>query len=590
MILFAATEFWEKLTFVDSQPMPRAQTTAFIFSQFTTRTGTVHYMGLPEQEYSGVQPEPMHQQTRNSASTRLRRPRSPEGQRYTFGRAESYTDEPPTSNQPEVWKLEQIPKEIMRDMRRPSHFQRLESGGGASSTAAPAATSSSSSSTSTQKSQKVLKDLSAKMISQVNISARLSSSGHCSYSMFSNESTESINTTTASESSAAGSGGSPCSVRRMRAARSSQELLNLDLADALPSVPTQDARKHNSSSSDSTPKGSITRISTTSVPNFRSLMEAQQKADAAEAAAISQQPQGSTQLPSSGGTSIVRSDSACTFNSYDLSSRSSTLSNGNGTNGSGDPSRPRLGKSTSVNPKLIDLLEEETAREFYSSDEFSSLSGYESIEAEDDSDRMSFANPHYLGPDVQSILEKGSSRSTAPTAAPAHLMTRDESHQSFAQALNSPADSLFSDYQDFHARLNKDFVELNEATSSGSKRPRPKSAYVQSDMIAATALMKPPPPSTKSASPPSTNGNAAAASTKRTRPLSAEYASHPSTNRVGPSPQPSSGGGSCNDGAVCNDNNELLLLLYLIGGREVGQVTVFKRPISIWRLDLTKTF
>ena len=36
--------------------MPRAQTTAFIFSQFTTR-GAIHYMGLPEQDYFGSQPE-----------------------------------------------------------------------------------------------------------------------------------------------------------------------------------------------------------------------------------------------------------------------------------------------------------------------------------------------------------------------------------------------------------------------------------------------------------------------------------------------------------------------------------------------------
>jgi hypothetical protein len=30
--------------------------------------------------------------------------------------------------------------------------------------------------------------------------------------------------------------------------------------------------------------------------------------------------------------------------------------------------------------------------------------------------------------------------------------------------------------------------------------------------------------------------------------------------------------------------------MYIVGGREVGQVTVFKRPISMWRLDLTRTF
>ena len=67
------------------------------------------------------------------------------------------------------------------------------------------------------------------------------------------------------------------------------------------------------------------------------------------------------------------------------------------------------------------------------------------------------------------------------------------------------------------------------------------------------------------------------AGARKARPLSADM------NRVAPSSPSSSS-------ANCNDNNELLLLLFLIGGREVGQVTVFKRPISIWRLDLTKTF
>ena len=43
--------------------------------------------------------------------------------------------------------MEQIPKEILRDMRRPSHFQRLDQ---------------------SNQPQKVFKDLSAKMMSQVN--------------------------------------------------------------------------------------------------------------------------------------------------------------------------------------------------------------------------------------------------------------------------------------------------------------------------------------------------------------------------------------------------------------------------------------
>ena len=32
---------------------------------------------------------------------------------------------------------------------------------------------------------------------------------------------------------------------------------------------------------------------------------------------------------------------------------------------------------------------------------------------------------------------------------------------------------------------------------------------------------------------------------------------------------------------------QLIMDMYILGGREVGQVTVFKRPLSIWKLDLT---
>ena len=48
--------------------MPRAQTTAFIFSQFTTR-GAVHYMGLPEQDYFGSQPQPSGKKVKLNSSS-----------------------------------------------------------------------------------------------------------------------------------------------------------------------------------------------------------------------------------------------------------------------------------------------------------------------------------------------------------------------------------------------------------------------------------------------------------------------------------------------------------------------------------------
>ena len=59
LVSFSATEFWERLSVssTEAKPMPRSQTTAFVFSQFTTCKGAVHYMGLPEQEYAGTQPQ-----------------------------------------------------------------------------------------------------------------------------------------------------------------------------------------------------------------------------------------------------------------------------------------------------------------------------------------------------------------------------------------------------------------------------------------------------------------------------------------------------------------------------------------------------
>jgi len=38
-----------------------------------------------------------------------------------------------------------------------------------------------------------------------------------------------------------------------------------------------------------------------------------------------------------------------------------------------------------------------------------------------------------------------------------------------------------------------------------------------------------------------------------------------------------------------SNKNQLNLLMYIIGGRQ-GQITVFNGPISLWKLDLTKTF
>ena len=152
-----------------------------------------------------------------------------------------------------------------------------------------------------------------------------------------------------------------------------------------------------------------------------------------------------------------RSDSINTFQSYDCSSRSSTLSSVN-------PVRPIMGTRVLPprNNRLVDLeLDSGATSAYYSGDELSSLSGYESIDGSNSSkdktssaknnttslqNMTSFSNPNYLCPDAKTMIEKKQQKNKFDET-PVSQMSRDESHQNFAAALNSPAESLISDYQ-----------------------------------------------------------------------------------------------------------------------------------------------
>ena len=155
-----------------------------------------------------------------------------------------------------------------------------------------------------------------------------------------------------------------------------------------------------------------------------------------------------------------RSDSINTFQSYDCSSRSSTLSSVN------NPVRlPLMGTRVLPprNSRLVDLeLDSGATSAYYSGDELSSLSGYESIDGSlkdkisssknnttnnsSLQNMTSFSNPNYLCPDAKTMIEKKQQKNKFDET-PVSQMSRDESHQNFAAALNSPAESLISDYQ-----------------------------------------------------------------------------------------------------------------------------------------------
>ena len=106
-----------------------------------------------------------------------------------------------------------------------------------------------------------------------------------------------------------------------------------------------------------------------------------------------------------------------------------------------------------------------------------SSSGYESIEAninsisKDTKDNKkssltSFSNPNYLCPDAKTMAEKQNKNKFGETIIPPICqLSRDESHQNFAAALNSPAESLISDYQvRLHLTLNSSSRQRNSSS------------------------------------------------------------------------------------------------------------------------------
>ncbi len=677
-----ATEFWERLTFPSAQPMPRAQTTAFIVSQFKTR-GAVHFMGLPEQDYFGSQPNPEKRCITTRQATERIKDRI-EAQGCGGNREESLyeeIDESKFSMKEDTYEFDEPdnclvddhdhessprqPEDMARKIydklpglvRRQQNFQRMVE-------PVPAQSSTAGNGGSGNQAFK-------SKISNLNLTKL---SAYSTYSMFSNESTESLNTTATNDpedkstttvdsvSTVELSPTSPASVKLNFAMKKSQSMM---------------------SSSSSTPSSncSVLPRDRTSVPSFtQALIHAEETHSSPEGGGnglivdidgdggktedensdeniyevvkedvtktfgdgIELQPRGKS-LPaaSNSAAGVKSSDSSYTFQSYDCSSRSSTLSTtaqnaGTGTGNTGGG----LKRTTPLrNPKLVDLegyQESAATSAYFSGDELSSLSGYESFEGslsmlnnhsssanngtkngkDVPMEKLSFSNPHYLCPDAKTVGEKkqvedknGKSskniygETVIPPPSIASEMKRDESHQSFAAALNSPAESLFSDYQDFHARLRHDLVELNHFKEMAMGN-RPKSGIINTN-FAGVKLRHPRPSDKDIKNKDGSNGNSSTTpllGRRKPRPMSSGNVDmlkekNPSAITMKRStPSPGLGSGSAQAGASptlktakSEKSKELCLLMYVIGGR-VGQVTVFNGPISMWKLDLTKTF
>ena len=184
-------------------------------------------------------------------------------------------------------------------------------------------------------------------------------------------------------------------------------------------------------------------------------------------------------------TSIQKSDSQSTFQSYSCSSRNSTLSSNY--------------RQSADRGHLVDLRED--ARE--TEDELRTMSGYSSLECLEMIDtRLSLTNPHYTG----------------------HQSSDEDQHSSYAEALKCP--------------LNEGDTYLKEKVQLREKKPKSFNVRPKSEIT-------------------SSNFNC-----DKVRPLS----------------------------EVCREEtvraHTMDIVMYVIGGREVGQVNIFNRNISIWKLKI----
>jgi hypothetical protein len=462
-----ATEFWEKLSFASpNKPMPRAQSTAFIFSQFITR-GAVHYMGLPEQDYFGSQPDP----EKRSITTVPVKDAAPANcikikeeslyeeideskfnmkNTYSFAETDNcLVDEEDTGGGMSQKIYDKLPGLVKR---QPNNFQRMVE---------------------PQAHQQGTAGIKAKM-SNMNLSKM---SAYSNYSMFSNESTESLNTSgcttteaeklschTVTETVEESPADSPVSVKLNFTMKKSQSMVSSSSRSS----------KGSSSGGSVIPRDkslqSFTQALIHADPESSEKLKLHQQFEEEniyETVPGEQDKNGIELADLNNGVAggiTKRSDSSYTFQSYDYSSsRSSTLSSTN------PNSTAKLTGNNRVlppkNSRLIDLELDSggNTSAYYSGDDMSSMSGYESIEgninnitankqkssSSNNKDSLtSFSNPNYLCPDAKTMLEKQQKNRFGETILPpTSLMTRDESHQTFAAALNSPAESLISDYQ-----------------------------------------------------------------------------------------------------------------------------------------------
>ena len=135
-------------------------------------------------------------------------------------------------------------------------------------------------------------------------------------------------------------------------------------------------------------------------------------------------------------------------------------------------------------------------------------------------------------------------------------------------------------FQDFHARLNHDLVEMKPSQSLLAAH---KSAVKITSFANVKMRQKPLTTPVLPRKPRPVSSGTVEILKKPLPPVSSNKAF--SDDECNSPPLAERTEKKLNN----NSKNQLNLLMYIIGGRQ-GQITVFNGPISLWKLDLTKTF
>lgn len=198
-----------------------------------------------------------------------------------------------------------------------------------------------------------------------------------------------------------------------------------------------------------------------------------------------------------------------------------------------------------------------------------------------------FCNPNYLGPDIQTILATAGQRKswhvTTPTSSENDSSDPANKHhfQTYARFLNSPPDSVLEDASGRSISrqfYQEELLELQSLDSSYSQSPS-QATTPGGPTPNRSSCMERAPPQFLALGPPYSTNSVSVEKRKKSR---ASSASRAEKQMFGHGQEHENE----EDVSCFGTEPSVPLYMFVLGGKEQGQVTVFKRPVSVWKLQL----